>query len=231
MVHKTNFKPRLKGSKLPKKEAISYPKIKQIILECKDKKTQALLAYTYGFACRAGELADKYYHRKEVLMQTKYFLTEGSKVSDVLIRDFPPEVELMKPNFKQHQFDSTTQTVILEKYPVFVNKDFEEWLYNIILDWKLNGKHPKQALFRFKHSAIRSRIDKELKKVDVRYSSHWLRHTRASHIADITRDPFAVKALLGHKKVETSMRYISGLKSKIYDVVKPGTNFGDYLGK
>jgi len=231
MVHKTNFKPRLKGSKLPKKETLSYPKVQQIILACQDKKTKALLAYCYGFGCRAGELADKYYHRKYVNMHTQYFLTEGSKISDVLTRDFPPEIELMKPNFKQHGFDKTTNQVVLEKYPVFVNKDFEGWLYDIILDWKTTGKHPTQALFRFKHSAIRSRIDKELKKVDRRYSSHWLRHSRASHIADITRDPFAVKALLGHKRVETSMRYISGLKSKIYDVVKPGTTFGDYLGK
>lgn len=230
MVHKTNFKPRKKGSKLPKKEALSYPKVKEIITNCPDRKTKALLAYCYGFGCRAGELADKYYHRKVVFMQTQYFLTNGSKVSDVLVREFPPEVELMKPNFKQHQFDTTTNQVVLEKYPVFVNKDFEEWLYNIILDWR-NSKKPDEPLFRFKHSAIRSRIDFELKKVDRRYSSHWLRHSRASHIADITRDPFAVKSLLGHKRVETSMRYISGLKSKIYDVVKPGTTFGDYLGK
>lgn len=229
MVHKVNWKPRQKGTKMPKKEAISYPKIKQLIQDCQDKKTQALMAYSYGFACRAGELADKYGHRKKINMQTRYFITEGSKVGDVLVREIPPEIELSKPNFKQHHFDSIKQEFVLEKYPVFVNKEFEEWLYNIILEWRNTRKDA--TLFRFKHSAIRSRIDKELKKLDKRYSSHWLRHSRASHIADITRDPFAVKALLGHKRVETSMRYISGLKSKIYDIVKPGTTFGDYLGK
>lgn len=231
MVHKTNWIPRKKGTKLAQKRAIPYPIIKEIILNCEDKKTQALIAYCYAFGCRAGELADKYVHRRTVGKKVGFYLSNGCLVSDILVKEFPPEIELMKPNFKQHLFDSNSNSIVVEKYSVFVNHDWEDWLYNIIIDWKVNGKHPNKVLFRFKHSAIRSRIDKELKKRNSVWSSHWLRHSRASHIAEMTRDPFAVKALLGHKRVETSMRYISGLKNKLYDVVKPGTTFGDYLGK
>jgi len=227
-----NVIPRKKGETLQPKYKISYSKIKEIILGEPDINTQALLAYQYGFACRGGELARVYTHKRYDSKNDAVYLCEieGAKIRDIETKMFPPEVAFLKPNFKQHIWDKHKHIVRVPKQEVFINKDFEPWLYNIIIDW-VRGKDSDECLFRFKDSAIRGRISRRLKSFDLDFSPHWLRYARGSHIADLTRDVFAVKDLLGHKRVETSLKYIGGLRSKLYDVIKPGTTFDSYLGE
>ena len=73
-------------------------------------------------------------------------------------------------------------------------------------------------------------ISKELKKYNSRAASHWLRHSRACHIAEITGDPYAVQAVLGHADPRTSMQYVSQMRRSIYRAMEGGKTFEDYLG-
>jgi len=225
-----NVVPRKKGSKFPKHK-INYSLIRNIIVNTEDRKTRALLAFQYGFGCRAGELAREYLHKHYIDGEEIMYhcIMKGPRVGDVSIKSILPEVEFSKPNFKQHIWDADKELFSIPKINVFVNAKFEGWLYDIIVDW-VADRNDFEPLFPFKDSAIRMRIGKRLKEYDSRYSPHWLRNARGSHVADITRDVFAVKDLLGHKRIETSLKYISGLRNKLYDVVKPGETFEDHLG-
>jgi site-specific recombinase XerD len=188
------------NNKSKRKEAISYNLIKEIILSCKVERTQALLAFQYCLGARVGELAKKYKHVYIVDGEKNYVITKGIKRTDINLTE--DMIRINKPNFKQKKRSLED----MDYNRGFVSKKNEEWLYNIIYDWL--DKHREEYVFDIEQSRICELIDKELKKYDPKYSTHWIRHARASHIGELTADPMAVKDILGHGSVDTSMQYV-----------------------
>ena len=206
-----------------KKGSINYPEMKRIILECKDKRTQALIAYQYGVGARAGELGYYYLHYYNDGPQR----STGLKRKDVTYTD--EIIRIKHPNFKQKDRQAY--------WPASIMKENEAWLYDIILDWLFNGQnYPKTYnkdptfLFPITRTRICSLIDEELKKYDPHYSTHWIRHSRATHIGEITGDPMAVKMLLGHARIKTSMQYVHYTEAVIKRRLG-NKSFEDVLGK
>ena len=214
---------RLKGQTMPEKESIPYSLIKRIIINCKDTRTQALIAYQYGLGCRAGELGHYYLHYYN--NQTEKVITDGLKKTDI---EFTEEILRVKhPNFKQRKKPDKKQ---VPKWTGFVLRKQEEWLFNIMLEWLFNPNSKGEYVFNITRSRICQLIDSELKKYDERYSSHWLRHSRATHIGELTGDPMAVQKLLGHKRIDTSMRYVNYTEALLKRRLGE-KNFEDVLGR
>lgn len=208
---------RNKGQELTQRYAIPYDTIKNIIENCSDSRTRALLAYQYGLGTRAGELAKEYTH-----YLNSYFLkpqdkrrpkkdvvnTQGIRLDDIeVLNDI---IRVRRPNFKQHKKNPS----IVPQWVGFVLRDNEEWLFARLYQWFYNRKNTgEEFLFDLKRSRIMGLIDEELKKYNPLWSSHWLRHSRATHIGYLTGDPMAVNKLLGHARMETSMKYINYTES------------------
>jgi len=179
------------------KERITYAKMKEIILSCPDKRTQALLAFQFGGAGRAGELAYAYSHREAT---GKYPApasdSEGIKVSSFVVG--PDFLSWFAPNFKNHGKARRRVELFLE----------EDWLYEIIKAW-LDFRVGETFLFDIKQSRIKGLIDAELKRYNRAWSSHDIRHCRATFIAEKTSNPYLVKEALGHSRLDTSTFYVS----------------------
>jgi site-specific recombinase XerD len=219
---------RLIGQYLPKKEAIPYERIKQIVLGCGNQRTQALLAFQYGLGTRAGELAMDYLHsykkfRSKSNKVIQKVTTIGVKRSDVLLSN--EIIYISRPNFKQKRRSKLDD---ITKHKSFILIKQEKWLADIILAWLNSSK--EDYIFNIRRSRICFLIDKELKQYDSRFSSHWLRHSRATHIGELTEDPMAVKELLGHARIDTSMKYVhystAMIKKKLGE-----KSFDEVLGK
>lgn len=164
------------------------------------------MAFQYGLGARAGELAKSYTHtykkyKRKNKLETIKVQTLGLKRSDIVFTD--SIIRVNRPNFKQKRRKKIDDVI---KHQGFVLNKQEPWLYAIIKDWL--DSNNTEFVFTIKRARISMLIDKELKKYDSRYSSHWLRHSRASHIGELTEDPLAVKHLLGHARIDTSMKYV-----------------------
>jgi len=213
-----------------KTEVISYPLLKRIVLGTKKRRTRALLAFQYATAARAGELAMRYVHEKKSYkyVDGKYVVkkrefdrvSNGCKVAS--FRVVAAGIRWEAPNFKN------SRDIVKTPY---VYKQGEPWLYNILVKWiqrKKEGK--KKYLFHLRERRIRQLIDGELKRHNKGYSSHILRHSRGTHLAEITENPFVVKEALGHSRLETSQKYIHLTKKEIRAKLR-GKSFEDVLGK
>lgn len=210
------------GKRAPK---IPPMKTKEIILKCKDKRTQALIAYQYSMGNRSGELAREYHHtvfkkrcghRKKCgceLTKIKEFKSDGIRCNQVFETDEGLEWE--SPNFKSKRQPVKSAWVLY---------DSEPWLYNVLVGW-LNhrNKLKKKYLFNLRHSRIKGLIDEELKRYNSDYSTHSLRRSRADYIASKTKgNPFAVKEVLGHARIETSAGYVSFTKELLKEELRKG---------
>lgn len=215
---------------------IPYVEIKRIILNCIDKRTQAAIAFDYGFGCRVGELAKDYtHHRKKVgEKKEKDYVSQGPIIADFKTRinvNGEKELVFKKPNFKQKmEVNRQKQRVDISRFETFINEKWEPWLFEIILKWIIN-KPLDANIFDIRERSLRYYIDKELKKYNSDYASHWLRHARGSDIAEITQDPYAVQAILGHGDIRTSMRYVNKLAASLYKSMQGRNGFEDVLGR
>lgn len=187
--------PRQKGSWVDK-EKITYAKMKEIILSCPDKRTQALLAFQFASGGRAGELAYEYSHKEATgRWRSPAFESDGARVSS-----FSLEKGCLTgwvPNFKNHKNKNRRIDVFPE----------EDWLYEIIRAW-LVFRAGKEFLFDIKHARIKGLIDAKLKRYNKAWSTHMIRHCRATWIGLTTDNPFIVKESLGHARLETSTSYV-----------------------
>lgn len=214
-----------------KTEVISYPLVKRIITKCKVKRTRALLAFQYATAARAGELAWKYWHevKKFKFVKGRYVVKSRVKESRLsrgpTINSFQVHklgLSWNAPNFKNRRN-------AFKKAYVFRKEEF--WLFKILVDWlKYKKSLNKRYLFHLGERRIRQLVDAELKKYDKGFSSHVLRHSRGTHLAELTENPFVVKDSLGHARLETSQQYIHLSKREIRSKLM-GKSFEDILGK
>ena len=206
------FMPRQKGNWYDK-ERITYAKMKEIILSCPDKRTQALLAFQFASGGRAGELAYEYSHKEATgLYPRPAFESEGAKISSFSAGlDF---VSWFVPNFKNHKTQRRKVELFLE----------EDWLYEIVKAWVV-FRGGETFLFDIKRSRIKGLIDAELKRYNMAWSSHDIRHCRATWIAEKTGNPYLVKESLGHARLETSTSYVSVnrdlMRQKLFGTLPP----------
>jgi len=197
-----------------KKKAIPYSQIMEIIKYCPDSRTQALIAFQYGFATRAGELA------KEYIPKNKHFAVKNNG----------EEITFLKPNFKQAKLKNSDGEIRgVDRFVSFIIQSGEPYLFSIIYDW-LQQVPYNEPIFNLKQAMIRRIIDKQLKLHDSDWSSHWLRQSRAWHIGEATGDPYAVQAVLGHGDLNTSLKYVSGLQVSLRKLFVDGKTMEDYLG-
>ncbi len=195
-------------------KVIPYALMKEIIEDCKDKRTRSLIAFQYAMGNRAGELAYEYDHtqRKDKattpgMRRDRFFETEDG-------------LEWESPNFKNAK---------QPKKKAWISKHNEPWLYRVLQRW-LKRRAGKKWLFNVKHSRIRGLIDEELKKYDKELHSHCLRHSRATHLGDLSGDIFVVKEVLGHARVDTTSRYINVARRRLKEKLG-NKKFEDVLGK
>jgi len=212
------------------KDAISYPEVKRIIKHCRVMQTQALLAFQYTMGSRAGELAGKYHHK--IL---KYELKDGRYVVKRIKKEYDTYGMEVK-SFRKTGYGLCWQAKNFKnkKMPLkkaWILKAKEKWLYRILIAWvRYRKKMKKRFLFPLQERRIRQLIDNELKKYNPVYSSHWLRHSRATHLADISENPYMVKNVLGHARLQTSEQYVHiGLKDLQKKLI--GKDFSKFFGE
>lgn len=218
-----------------KKKEIPYNNIITIIKNCQDKRTQIAIALQYAFATRVGELANGYIHyyykkSKRGFEPIKYE-SEAPKQKHFNIKNMETEITFLKPNFKQAKQKSQDKNEIvgIDRFTSILIKSGEPYLFDLILAW-LKTKRFDDPVLGLRQAMLRRIIDKELKKYDTKYSTHWLRHSRAWHVGEVTGDPYAVQAILGHGDLNTSLKYVSKLQKSLRDAFKDGKTMEDYLG-
>lgn len=217
-----------------KKKAIPYPQVITIIKNCEDKRTQAAITFQYAFATRIGEIAEHYihyYYKKSLKFDSQTYISEGPRNKHFAIKDNLEEISFLKPNFKQKKIKGLHKEIkAVDHFSSFVMRSGEPYLYDLVLAW-VKSKGYDEPIFNLKQSRLRQLVDKELKRYDVNWSSHWLRQSRAWHIGEATGDPYAVQAILGHGDLNTSLKYVSGLRTSLRKLFADGKTMEDYLGK
>lgn len=222
-----------------KKKEIPYQEVITIIKNCQEKRTQISIALQYAFACRVGELANgykhSYYKKSKRGFEPIIYESEAPKQKHFSISNENTEISFLKPNFKQAKLikkDRVTEQQIVtgvDHFPSFLIRTGEPYLFDLIKDY-LKTKQYEDPIIDLKQAMLRRIIDKELKKYNPNWSSHWLRHSRAWHIGSITGDPYAVQAVLGHGDLNTSLKYVSKLQRSLRDAFKDGRTMESYLG-
>lgn len=225
---------RKKGEILSKRVAIPYGIVKEMITNCsqniksdKPGRTRALLSLQYALGCRVGELAKEYTHHFKNIDPFEPTISEGMVKGDVTYTD--KYLFIRHPNFKQAGAKRRKEKTKWHERAM-VSAVREEWLYNIILDWVKDLPELSSPIFGIRRSRISALIDNKLKQYNPNYSTHLLRHSRATHIGEITQDPIAIKELLGHARVETSMKYVHYTENILKQRLG-NKRFEDVLGK
>jgi len=227
--------PRKLGEKLSERIAIPYATIKRMITTCptnidhdKPYRTRALLAFQYALGCRVGELAKEYTHKfnetktqSELVASSKGICKKDIQYTDALLF-------VRRPNFKQKNARNRPERTLWHRS--IVSRVREPWLFDIMFDWVSRIDNPDSHLFNIRRARISSLIDTQLKKEDKSYSTHLLRHSRATHLGELTRDPIAVKGLLGHARVDTSMKYVHYTEQVLLERLGD-KRFEDVLGR
>ena len=221
-----------------KKTPIKYEVIKELIENTQDPLQQALVAVQYGIARRVGELVRRWHKvldpnwvkalkqlKKEnpemaaEYEQEKHYI--GYHTEGILIRDIEETEDAIIfhcPNFKNKHQPYVRPFVVKE----------ERWLYDIIRRWYLQraatgAKH----LFPCGFTKARVLISEALKPLGIDpatkkpYSSHHLRHSRATHLVEIFEfSDYELKEFLGHAKLETSATYVHASQTQMRTKMK-----------
>jgi len=217
-----------------KKKAIPYSQVMHIIEACPEQRTKLAIAIQYAFATRIGELAKEYihyYYRNTDRFDKQVFVSEGPKNKHFAVKEVEQEISFLKPNFKQKKIKNTDKDIVgVDRFTSFVMRSGEPYLYDLILSW-VRGKGYEEPIFDIKQSRLRFLVDAELKKYNVGWSTHWLRQSRAWHIGEATGDPYAVQAILGHGDLNTSLKYVSGLRTSLRKLFSGGKTMEELLGR
>jgi len=162
---------------------IPYDQMKEVISNQTSLLSQAIIATQYGLASRAGELI-QYKHRDGTI-------TNGLLKENIVERNNLLVCEI--PNFK----NKSKQW----KKP-YISKE-EKFIYNPIKQYL---EYCQNQLFPISDRQFREIIKKGLPD---NLSSHALRHSRATHLAEIFNfDAYEIQAFLGHSRLDTSAIYV-----------------------
>jgi len=175
---------------------LTYPEIKELILNEPVKRTQALLAFQYASACRIGEIL-KYKHKTT---DGQEYVTQGLLKSNITIKD--NEIMWQIPNFKCKKKDRVNKIG-------FVLKDKEQWLWEIIHSWITTSQ---EQIFQLSESKARQLIREALKPYG--YASHTLRKSRGTHLSEWGYNVYEIMNYLGHIRMETGLSYIAATQMR-----------------
>jgi len=177
---------------------IPYETIINIVKNAKGI-TKSLIAFQYFFGKRVRELARK----TKIKIYGKVYEIEGIKMNT--INEYKNKYTIISPCLKKHSF-----VYINNPLPKKSNYETEQILIDAIIKL-IEFKKEVQAeyLFSFKEPTIRKKINAELKKYNKAFSTHWLRHSRATHLANIFGWSVSeIKEFLGHSYSSTTDNYI-----------------------
>lgn len=180
------------------KKPIPYTQIKQLIInKVMPLRIKALIAIQYGTGARISEIITYTNAPKH-----KFF--QGITKQDIETKENYTEFRLNNLKNKKN----TTKIVGIP------NKK-EAWLLKPIMDWIKFCE--TNNLFELHESKARKLIKKE-----TGFSSHYLRHSRATHLAqEFGFNAYEIQQTLGHAKLDTSQIYVnSNLEDRIKKMEK-----------
>ena len=191
----------------------TYDEIKELLKMPMPWRTRALFAFQYASGARIGELIP-YTHiaSKEISL--------GLQKSEIKINQDEGIIEWEMPNFKVKNEAKKT------KYP-FVLKE-ETILWNIINIWvngsKKYGVEPCQKqVFNIRQVRARQLIREQIKKYAdktgkdhlYKHSSHALRRSRGTHLAELFKyNAYEIMAALGHSSLQSGIHYVATAQRK-----------------
>lgn len=166
------------------KGVIPLPLIHQIVSSSHiPLEARALIAFQYSAAARIGELLE-YRH-------TDGTVSRGIQKSNIFVSD--SLIKWVQPNFKSKK-EKTKEVIVFKEEGV---------LFHVILDWL---SHSGEQVFTLHQSRARELVQKFLRP----YSSHALRHSRATHLAEIYDfNAYEIRDALGHTELGMSAHYVS----------------------
>lgn len=204
------------------REDIPYDLIKRIINDCPISRTKALIAFQYATGCRIGELLS-YTHKKvspaakkkakkhrilgepycykpedHVFPETKGLLKEMVKTEES--EEFGMVLTITLDNFKASGINSKIAFVVEKR---------EKWLFDLLLDWVNSLPEHQDKVFTVRRSRASGLVDKELKKYHGKYSTHYLRHSRLTHLNSIYGwNVYEIMDFAGHTSIKPSSAYV-----------------------
>ena len=162
---------------------IPYNQMKEIISEQTSLLTQAILAAQYGLGARAGELL-------------RYTHLDGTITCGLLKENMVERGDLLVceiPNFKNSK--TNWKKPYICKGEAFVYKPLKAYL-----------EHCQNQLFTMSERSYRQIVKDVLPDG---LSSHALRHSRATHLAEIFGfNAYEIQSFLGHGRLDTSAIYV-----------------------
>jgi len=178
----------------------SYKEMQEIIPTIPRLRTRAMVACQYGLAARAGELV-RYTHvdrrTDKEIMESKCIPWEPFETSGLLqsnIEQREGKLVFSIPNFKNKRMGFKKPYIIEEE--VFLFEPIVKWL-----------GYTNEQVFPIRISRFRQLVDAALPNG---FSSHALRHSRATHLAEVFGfNAYEIKAFLGHARLDTSAIYVS----------------------
>lgn len=184
-------------------------------------RTRALIICQYAIGARIGELV--YYnhkilsrearkHKREnpgyIWQESDYEKTITNGLLKINIKENDRAISMILPNFKNKK-----QTIKAG----FILKEQEKWMYEPFKEY-LQTIDNEQPLFNFSARWARELVGSRLKKYNPTWSSHNLRHSRATNlIIDLNVPIERAKKLLGHASLESTMVYTH---TKTEDVIE-----------
>jgi|TARA_Y100000034_G_C6889241_1_gene408827 integrase len=181
-------------------QSIDYPELMHLLTKPLEPRTRALIAFQYASAARIGELLP-YTHKikdKETDRLVYSHYTNGLLKSNFFMG--VNKITWRLPNFK------TKSKKRLIKEP-FVLKE-EKVLWDIITSWLANCS---EQVFELREARARELI----RNVISPYSSHVLRKSRGTHLADLFGyNAYEIREALGHSSLETGIHYVSTVNSE-----------------
>ena len=161
-------------------------------------------------------------HRTVIILlySTGMRLSEISALKMVDIDSKNMRIKVVQGKGAKDRFTILSEQVLLELRAYYLIYKPKEYLFN--------GQKPGQPLSvrMIQHLVQKSMI--ELGMSSKHYTVHTIRHSFATHLVDNGTSLHTVKELLGHKNLQTTMRYLHFTPSRIqgivnpYDVLPPG---------
>lgn len=176
---------------------LSYPRIKHVIASTADPRTKAMIAIQYALAARAGELV-------------RYTHTDGTETPGLLKANVVKQKGVYTcniPNFKNSK--RVFKKPYISPKETFLFEPFKEWVNN-------SG----EQVFDIRISRYRKLVDDAL---PVGFSTHCLRHSRATHLAEVFGfNAYQIQAFLGHARLNTSAIYVASDLSRSRKLLEDG---------